>query len=78
MIAYPDLHRDGFPHSEIYGLTVARHLPVAYRSRAASFIASLEPRHPPYALKFLIRKFVYPHTYFGIVALCFKKSVAYR
>ena len=49
---------EGFPHSDIYGLTLARQLPVAYRSRAASFIASLESRHPPYALKFLIRKFV--------------------
>ena len=28
-----------FPHSEIYGLTVARHLPVTYRSHATSFIA---------------------------------------
>ena len=54
----PDFHRDGFPHSDIYGLTLARQLPVAYRSRAASFIASLESRHPPYALKFPIRKFV--------------------
>ena len=56
--AYLDLHRDGFPHSDIYGLTLARQLPVTYRSRAASFIASLESRHPPYALKFLIRKFI--------------------
>ena len=31
---------EGFPHSDIYGLTLARQLPVAYRSRAASFIAS--------------------------------------
>ena len=30
-----------FPHSEIYGLTVARHLPVTYRSHATSFIAIL-------------------------------------
>src|SRR3989338_447663 len=51
--------RTGFPHSDIYGLTLARQLPVAYRSRAASFIASLESRHPPYALKFLIRKFIF-------------------
>lgn len=42
----------GFPHSEIFGSKVARHLPEAYRRHAASFIASLEPRHPPYALRF--------------------------
>ncbi len=30
-----------FPHSEIFGLTVARHLPEAYRSHATSFIAIL-------------------------------------
>ena len=29
------------PHSEIFGLTVATHLPEAYRSYATSFIASL-------------------------------------
>ncbi len=28
----------GFPHSEIYGLTVVWHLPVAYRRQTASFI----------------------------------------
>jgi hypothetical protein len=47
----------GFPHSDISGSKVARHLPEAYRRHAASFITSLESRHPPYALKFLIRKF---------------------
>ena len=30
----------GFPHSEISGSKVARHLPEAYRSHATSFIAS--------------------------------------
>lgn len=44
----------GFPHSEIFGSKVARHLPEAYRRHAASFIASLESRHPPYALRFLL------------------------
>ena len=29
----------GFPHSEIFGSKVARHLPEAYRCHAASFIA---------------------------------------
>ncbi len=29
----------GFPHSEIFGSKVARHLPEAYRRHAASFIA---------------------------------------
>ena len=29
------------PHSEILGLTVAEHLPEAYRSHAASFVATL-------------------------------------
>src|SRR3989338_2861621 len=33
--------RDGLPHSEIPGSKVAKHLPEAYRSHAASFIASL-------------------------------------
>ncbi len=31
--------RIGFPHSDIFGSTVARHLPEAYRRHAASFIA---------------------------------------
>jgi len=35
----PDLHRDRFPHSDISGSKVARHLPEAYRRQAASFIA---------------------------------------
>ena len=30
----------GFPHSDISGSKVARHLPETYRSRATSFIAS--------------------------------------
>ena len=44
----------GFPHSEIYGSKVARHLPVTYRRQAASFVALSKPRHPPYALRFLL------------------------
>ena len=47
---------DGFPHSDIFGSKVARHLPEAYRRQATSFITFLESRHPPYALKFPIRK----------------------
>ncbi len=39
-----------FPHSDIFGSKVAWHLPEAYRRHAASFIAFLKPRHPPYAL----------------------------
>ena len=31
----------GFPHSDIFGSKVARHLPEAYRRHAASFIASM-------------------------------------
>ena len=34
------VHARGFPHSEIFGSKVARHLPEAYRSYATSFIAS--------------------------------------
>ena len=34
------LSPDGFPHSEISGSKVAKHLPEAYRSNATSFIAS--------------------------------------
>ena len=40
----------GFPHSDISGSKVAWHLPEAFRRHAASFIAFLKPRHPPYAL----------------------------
>gem|GEM_PF-6452165 len=40
-----------FPYSDISGSKVAWHLPEAYRRHAASFIAFLKPRHPPYALK---------------------------
>lgn len=42
--------RIGFPHSDISGSKVARHLPEAYRRHATSFVATLMPRHPPYAL----------------------------
>ena len=48
---------NGFPHSDISGSKVARHLPEAYRRQATSFITFFESRHPPYALKFPIRKF---------------------
>ena len=44
----------GFPHSDIFGSKVARHLPEAFRRHATSFIASMKPRHPPYALNFLL------------------------
>ncbi len=40
-----------FPYSDISGSKVAWHLPEAFRRHAASFIAFLKPRHPPYALK---------------------------
>ena len=42
-------HRVGFPHSEIPGLKVARHLSEAYRSHATSFFASTSQgiHHPP-------------------------------
>jgi hypothetical protein len=33
------VHLLGFPHSDIFGSKVARHLPEAYRRHAASFIA---------------------------------------
>jgi len=36
---YPAFLRDEFPHSDITGSKVARHLPGAYRSQATSFIA---------------------------------------
>jgi hypothetical protein len=35
-----EVYSVGFPHSEISGSKVARHLPEAYRSRTTSFIAS--------------------------------------
>jgi hypothetical protein len=34
-------HQVGFPHSEIPGSKVAKHLPEAYRSHATSFVASI-------------------------------------
>ena len=37
----PIYHRNGFPHSEIPGSQVAKHLPEAYRSHATSFIAAV-------------------------------------
>ncbi len=58
----------GFPHSDISGSKIARHLPEAFRRHAASFITSLESRHPPYALKFPIRKFI-NHNWVLIVRL---------
>ena len=46
---YPDMTRDEFPHSEIAGSKVAQHLPDAYRSHAASFLAfeTLGIHHTP-------------------------------
>ena len=35
-----EVYSTGFPHSEIFGSKVAKHLPEAYRSNATSFIAS--------------------------------------
>ena len=35
-----EVYSDGFPHSDISGSKVARHLPEAFRSRATSFFAS--------------------------------------
>ena len=45
----PIFHQDGFPHSEIPGSKVAKHLPEAFRSHATSFIASTSQgiHHPP-------------------------------
>ena len=47
----------GFPHSDIFGSKVARHLPEEYRRHATSFIAfsSQGIHHTPF--KFPIRKF---------------------
>src|SRR3989344_5972659 len=36
-----ELYSIGFPHSDIFGSKIARHLPEAYRRQAASFIATL-------------------------------------
>ena len=49
----------GFPHSEIFGSKVARHLPEAYRRHATSFIAFLSQgiHHTPL---FPIRKLIHP------------------
>ena len=49
----------GFPHSEIAGSKVARHLPDAYRRHATSFIAfqNLGIHH---------MLLIYPHTYFRL------------
>ena len=53
---------EGFPHSEIVGLTVARHLPHAYRSHATSFIAILSQGIHHTLLNFPIRKFKNHYT----------------
>jgi len=39
-VGMTEVYSDGFPHSDISGSKVARHLPEAYRSRATSFVAS--------------------------------------
>lgn len=44
----------GFPHSEISGSKVARHLPEAYRSYATSFIASYSQGIHHMLLNFLL------------------------
>ncbi len=44
------LARTGFPHSDIHGSPGGRPLPVASRSRPASFVGSAAPGHPPSAL----------------------------
>src|SRR3989338_2175872 len=45
----------GFPHSEISGSKVARHLPEAYRSYATSFIATFSQGIHRTPLNFLLR-----------------------
>ena len=45
----------GFPHSEISGSKVARHLPEAYRSFATSFIATFSQGIHRTPLNFLLR-----------------------
>ena len=54
-----------FPYSDILGLTVARHLPEAYRSHATSFIALISqgihhlPLHAIYILPAISNHYVF-------------------
>ena len=47
-----EVHSAGFPHSEIFGSKVARHLPEAYRRHATSFVAfsSQGIHHTPFKI----------------------------
>ena len=61
---------EGFPHSEIFGSKVARHLPEAYRRHAASFIAFLSQGIHRLLLNFLLGNL--KTTYFDCFALHFR------
>ena len=50
-----EVYSTGFPHSEISGSKVAKHLPEAYRSNATSFIASYSQGIHRTPLNFLLR-----------------------
>lgn len=50
-----EVYSTGFPHSEISGSKVAKHLPEAYRSTATSFIASYSQGIHRTPLNFLLR-----------------------
>ncbi len=58
---------DGFPHSDIFGSTVARHLPEAYRSHATSFIA-----YQSQGIHHLLINMLGSHFYFLFVRLDFR------
>ena len=55
------VYTEGFPHSEISGSKVARHLPEAYRSHATSFIAVWNQgihRTPLFPIRKLVTEYV--------------------
>ena len=49
---FPDITRDGFPHSDIHGSTLARRSPWLFAARCV-LLRSLMPGHSPYALTIL-------------------------
>ena len=58
---FRDITLGEFPHSEISGSKVIRHLPETYRSLITSFIASLN-QGIHLMLLFLIKKYIYHYT----------------
>ena len=60
----PGMTQEGFPHSEIFGSKVVRHLPETYRRQTASFITSSSQGIHRTPLNFLLGNLKTTFTFF--------------